>query len=176
MCYAFVHSCSQSASPQFLLVTWSAKRVALVTHTIGCRKIHGIQWYMLGRFLHICSCSEVNSGGGKGWKVWRVSICIWMADRRADSKEGLKEPSISINFRDIVSKSERKAALHAVAVPKRNDLCFTFEFEIRVSTNCLCKLNLVRLCIWLSSAPRVPVCSVSHELTAKFTADSEESA
>ena len=58
-----------------------------------------------------------------------------MADRRADSKEGLKEPSISINFKDPVSESEQKAALLAVAVPKRNDLCFTFEFEVRVITS-----------------------------------------
>ena len=58
-----------------------------------------------------------------------------MADRRAGNKEGLKEPSISINFKDLVSESEKQPTLHGAAVPKRNDLYFTYEFEVRVSTN-----------------------------------------
>ena len=58
-----------------------------------------------------------------------------MADRRTDLKEGLKEPSISINFKDLISESEQLSTLDAVPVPKRNDLCFAYEFEVRVSSN-----------------------------------------
>ena len=58
-----------------------------------------------------------------------------MADRRADLKEALKERSISIDFKDVISESEQQPTLDAAAVPRRNDLCFTYEFEVRVSTN-----------------------------------------
>ena len=58
-----------------------------------------------------------------------------MADRRADLKEGFEERSISINFKDEISESEQQSTLDAAAVPKRNDVCFTCEFEVRVSTN-----------------------------------------
>ena len=58
-----------------------------------------------------------------------------MADRRADPKEGLKNPSISINFKDLKSERKQKVVLHAVAVTKLNDMCFTNEFKVRVSTN-----------------------------------------
>ena len=51
-----------------------------------------------------------------------------MADRRADCfqvRVKIKEPSVPTNFKGIVSglsESGQKAVIHAVAVPKRNDL------------------------------------------------------
>ena len=40
-----------------------------------------------------------------------------------------------MNFKDLISESKHKAALHAVAVQERNVQCFTYEFEVHVSTN-----------------------------------------
>ena len=38
---------------------------------------------------------------------------------------------ISINLKDLDLKSEQRAAFHAVAVQKRNNLCHAYEAEVR---------------------------------------------
>ena len=104
---------------------------------------------MLSRFKYNCSCSEVNPEGGEGrflvnelhWgRGWTVCYSnggpkSWL-QRRFERTAAL----ISKNSEDPVTESEQEAALHAAAVPERNDLGLlrglltnSSRFEVRSS-------------------------------------------
>ena len=47
------------------------------------------------------------------------------------SKKGWKKTLFSKNLKDLDLNSEQKAALHAVNVQKRSNLCHTYEAEVQ---------------------------------------------